>query len=89
MFCFGAYLFFFLTSVFKFVEHPENNENVLQKCKVKFKILSLKVKGPMEYAPELVSRFSCIFILFLPKAWLVKEVGECGNCRGEGLSHNS
>jgi len=42
-----------IATVFKFVEHPENNENILQKCKVKFKILSLKVKGPMEYAPEL------------------------------------
>lgn len=42
-----------IATVFKFVEHPENNENVLQKCKVKFKILSLKVQGPMEYAPEL------------------------------------
>ncbi|KAJ3670287.1 hypothetical protein LUZ60_010611 [Juncus effusus] len=43
-----------ITTVFKFVEHPENNEHILlQKCKVKFKILSLKVKGPMDYAPEL------------------------------------
>lgn len=42
-----------IATVFKFVEHPENNENVLQKCKLKFKILSLKVKGAMEYAPEL------------------------------------
>ncbi|KQK15776.1 hypothetical protein BRADI_1g24850v3 [Brachypodium distachyon] len=42
-----------IATVFKFVEHPENNENVLQKCKVKFKILSLKVKEPMDYAPEL------------------------------------
>ncbi|KAJ4745307.1 Vesicle-associated protein 4-2 [Rhynchospora pubera] len=43
-----------IATVFKFVEHPENNENLLQqKCKVKFKILSLKVKGPMDYAPEL------------------------------------
>ncbi|XP_078156992.1 vesicle-associated protein 4-1-like [Carex rostrata] len=42
-----------IATVFKFVEHPENNENLLQqKCKVKFKILSLKVKGPMDYAPE-------------------------------------
>lgn len=48
------FLFPFYFSVFKFVEHPENNENVLQKCKVKFKILSLKVKEPMDYAPELV-----------------------------------
>jgi hypothetical protein len=63
MFLFGAYLFLSDFAVFKFVEHPENNENVLQKCKVKFKILSLKVKGPMEYAPELVSRF--FFLAFL------------------------
>jgi hypothetical protein len=41
--------------VFKFVEHPENNEKPLdQKCKVKFKIVRLKIKGPMEYVPELV-----------------------------------
>ncbi|KAL9248633.1 Vesicle-associated protein 4-2-like protein [Drosera capensis] len=38
-----------IATVFKFVEHPENNE----KSKVKFKIMSLKVKGPMEYVPEL------------------------------------
>jgi len=45
-------------SVFKFVEHPENNEKPLdQKFKVKFKIVSLKVKGPMEYVPELVNPF--------------------------------
>lgn len=50
--------------VFKFVEHPENNEKPLdQKCKVKFKIVSLKVKGPMEYVPELVC-FLLIFSLF-------------------------
>ncbi|CAO2176535.1 unnamed protein product, partial [Urochloa humidicola] len=43
-----------IATVFKFVEHPENNEKPLdQKCKVKFKIVSLKVKGPMEYVPEL------------------------------------
>lgn len=42
--------------VFKFVEQPENNEKPQdQKSKVKFKIMSLKVKGPMEYVPELVS----------------------------------
>jgi hypothetical protein len=41
--------------VFKFVEHPENNEKPLDKCKVKFKIVSLKVKGPVEYVPELVN----------------------------------
>jgi hypothetical protein len=27
----------------------------LDKCKVKFKIVSLKVKGPVEYVPELVN----------------------------------
>ncbi|PKU67292.1 Vesicle-associated protein 4-1 [Dendrobium catenatum] len=42
-------------AVFKFVEHPENNEKPLldQKNKVKFKIMSLKVKVHMEYVPEL------------------------------------
>jgi hypothetical protein len=45
-------------AVFKFVEHPENNEKPLDKCKVKFKIVSLKVKGPVEYVPELVNPLS-------------------------------
>ncbi|XP_034701168.1 vesicle-associated protein 4-1-like [Vitis riparia] len=44
-----------IATVFKFVEHPENNEKpaVDQKSKVKFKIMSLKVKGEMDYVPEL------------------------------------
>ncbi|KAJ4980433.1 hypothetical protein NE237_031270 [Protea cynaroides] len=43
-----------IATVFKFVEHPENNEKqVDQKSKVKFKIVSLKVKGGMDYVPEL------------------------------------
>lgn len=43
-----------IATVFKFVEQPENNEKPMdQKSKVKFKIVSLKVKGPMEYVPEL------------------------------------
>ncbi|URE38079.1 MSP (Major sperm protein) domain [Musa troglodytarum] len=43
-----------IATVFKFVEPPENNEKPLeQKCKVKFKIVSLKVEGPMEYVPEM------------------------------------
>ncbi|XP_058073159.1 vesicle-associated protein 4-1-like [Magnolia sinica] len=43
-----------IATVFKFVEHPENNEKQSdQKSKVKFKIMSLKVKGMMEYVPEL------------------------------------
>lgn len=42
-------------TVFKFVEFPENNEKLVdQKSKVKFKIMSLKVKGAMDYVPELV-----------------------------------
>ncbi|EOY28439.1 Vesicle-associated protein 4-2 isoform 2 [Theobroma cacao] len=42
-----------IATVFKFVEHPENNEKPMdQKSKVKFKIMSLKVKGPMDYVPE-------------------------------------
>lgn len=41
--------------VFKFVEHPENNEKPMnQKSRVKFKIMCLKVKGMMDYVPELV-----------------------------------
>ncbi|KAK4485168.1 hypothetical protein RD792_007810 [Penstemon davidsonii] len=43
-----------IAAVFKFVEHPENNEKPMdQKSRVKFKIMSLKVKGPMDYVPEL------------------------------------
>ncbi|XP_008812647.1 vesicle-associated protein 4-2-like [Phoenix dactylifera] len=43
-----------IATVFKFVEQPENNEKIIdQKSNVKFKIVSLKVKGPMEYVPEL------------------------------------
>ncbi|GAY60655.1 hypothetical protein CUMW_203740 [Citrus unshiu] len=43
-----------IATVFKFVEPPENNERPTdQKSKVKFKIMSLKVKGEMDYVPEL------------------------------------
>ncbi|KAK9268241.1 hypothetical protein L1049_010684 [Liquidambar formosana] len=44
-----------VATVFKFMEHPENNEKPMdQKSKVKFKIMSLKVKGgTMDYVPEL------------------------------------
>ena len=36
------------------MEHPENNEKLLdQKNKVKFKIMSLKVKEGVDYVPEL------------------------------------
>lgn len=41
--------------MFKFVEQPENNEKLSdQKHKVKFKIMSLKVKEGVDYVPELV-----------------------------------
>ncbi|XP_075521795.1 vesicle-associated protein 4-1-like [Primulina tabacum] len=41
-------------TVFKFVEHHENNEkSINQKSKVKFKIMSLKVKQGSDYIPEL------------------------------------
>jgi len=40
--------------VFKFVEPPENNEKPMeQKSGVKFKIMSLKMKVPTDYMPEL------------------------------------
>ncbi|XP_073301917.1 vesicle-associated protein 4-2-like [Primulina huaijiensis] len=43
-----------IATVFKFVEHPENNEKPMnQKSGVKFKIMSLKVNEPMDYIPEM------------------------------------
>ncbi|KAI4321894.1 hypothetical protein MLD38_035221 [Melastoma candidum] len=43
-----------IATVFKFVEHPEANEkHADRKCKVKFKIVSLKVKAGTYYVPEL------------------------------------
>ncbi|XP_057954515.1 vesicle-associated protein 4-2-like isoform X2 [Malania oleifera] len=43
-----------IATVFKFVEHPENNEKLVeQRSRVKFKIMSLKVKGGTDYVPEL------------------------------------
>ncbi|PRQ47256.1 putative vesicle-associated membrane-protein-associated protein [Rosa chinensis] len=42
--------------VFRFVEQPDSNEKILdQKTKVKFQIMSLKVKAEIDYAPELVN----------------------------------
>lgn len=42
--------------MFKFVEPPENDEKPEnQKSRVKFKIMSLKVNGQMDYVPEMVS----------------------------------
>ncbi|KAL3509513.1 hypothetical protein ACH5RR_028914 [Cinchona calisaya] len=44
-----------IATVFKFVEPPENNNEKLDglKCRVKFKIMSLKVKEDIDYVPEL------------------------------------
>ncbi|BAT92245.1 hypothetical protein VIGAN_07093000 [Vigna angularis var. angularis] len=43
-----------IATVFKFVEPPESNEKPIeQKSKVKFKIMSLKVQGEIDYVPEL------------------------------------
>ncbi|CAA0393628.1 unnamed protein product [Arabidopsis thaliana] len=43
-----------IATVFKFVEPPENNEKPMeQKSGVKFKIMSLKMKVPTDYMPEL------------------------------------
>ncbi|KAL2343938.1 hypothetical protein Fmac_005223 [Flemingia macrophylla] len=41
-----------IATVFKFVEVPENNEKP-EKTGLKFKIMSLKVKGSIDYVPEL------------------------------------
>lgn len=50
--------------MFKFVENPENNEKSMdEKSKVKFKIMSLKVKEGTDYVPELVSALLMIFVL--------------------------
>jgi len=58
------WLLYLILLVFKFVEHPENNEKPLleQKSNVKFKIMSLKVKGQMEYVPEMVRL--CLYTLY-------------------------
>lgn len=42
-------------TVFRFVEPPDSNEKHLDSKKVKFKIMSLKVKGGTDYVPELVT----------------------------------
>lgn len=57
-------------TVFRFVEQPDSNEkNVDQKTKVKFKIMSLKVKAETDYAPELVN---IVLFPLLCSLWLVK-----------------
>ncbi|KAK3188133.1 hypothetical protein Dsin_027694 [Dipteronia sinensis] len=62
-----------IATVFKFVEMPENNEKPLdQKSRDKFKIISMKVQGPMDYVPELfdeqkdqVAREQILRVVFL------------------------
>ncbi|KAK2644222.1 hypothetical protein Ddye_019417 [Dipteronia dyeriana] len=62
-----------IATVFKFVELPENNEKPLdQKSRDKFKIISMKVQGPMDYVPELfdeqkdqVAREQILRVVFL------------------------
>ncbi|PIA34394.1 hypothetical protein AQUCO_03800185v1 [Aquilegia coerulea] len=52
-----------IATVFKFVELPENNETQKdQKSNVKFKIMSLKVKGELDYVPELVCTVQLFYI---------------------------
>ena len=52
--------------MFKFVEQPENSEKQLdQKSKVKFKIMSLKVKEGLDYIPELVSHRALNGVLYV------------------------
>lgn len=44
-------------TVFKFVEQPDKNEKQPDKrCKVKFKIMSLKVKEGTDFVPEMVKK---------------------------------
>jgi hypothetical protein len=43
-----------VATVFRFVEHPENSQKHFDhNAKVKFKIMSLKVKEDIDYVPEL------------------------------------
>ena len=62
-----SHWFVFFLPVFKFVEQPENNEKP-EKTGLKFKIMSLKVKGLIDYVPELVSQF--IFAKNLQLSWI-------------------
>lgn len=52
--------------MFKFVEQPENDEKVLgQKSRGKFKIMSLKVNGEMDYIPELVNWLTILLLYYI------------------------
>lgn len=55
-YCCFIVLIYHLITVFKFVEPPDTNEKqVGKKSRVKFKVMSLKVKEDVDYVPELVS----------------------------------
>lgn len=62
------------------MEPPENNNEKVfgLKSRVKFKIMSLKVNGPMDYVPELVnitSPFaSFVFISPFELSWLLSHL---------------
>ena len=49
------------------------NEKPLDKCKLKFKIVSLKVKGQVEYVPELVNPLS-----ISPVRLIMDVILDCG-----------
>lgn len=67
------------SAVFKFVELPENNEKQSdQKSKVKFKIMSLKVKAGVDYVPELVSFL--VFYVFCTMVIMAKSLYEIIDC---------
>ncbi|KAL2341961.1 hypothetical protein Fmac_009901 [Flemingia macrophylla] len=42
-----------IATVFKFIEHPAENNEKLQRAVLKFKIMSLKVKGSIDYVPQM------------------------------------
>uniref|UniRef100_A0A2P2JUN8 Vesicle-associated protein 4-2 n=1 Tax=Rhizophora mucronata TaxID=61149 RepID=A0A2P2JUN8_RHIMU len=46
-----------IATIYKFVELLTNNEKPMeQKSRAKFKIISLKVKGAMDYVPKLMRK---------------------------------
>ena len=62
------------------MEHPENNEKPMeQKSKVKFKIMSLKVKGPMDYVPEMVC-YLLSWLLIKKKCCLLSLLATSSSC---------
>lgn len=63
------------------MEHPENNEKQTdQKSKVKFKIVSLKVKEGIEYVPELVTACLIHHITVLVSSLNDTSLSRCKIC---------